>query len=76
VASKIEQIQSDIASLSREERLELLRALIAELDGPSDPDAERLWAEEAERRSREIEEGTVQPVPGELVFERLRKRLG
>lgn len=76
MARKIEQIQQDIASLSLEERRELLRSLIAELDGPADPDAEQLWADEVQRRLSEVEEGRVQPVPGELVFERLRKRLG
>ncbi|MEO0422976.1 MAG: addiction module protein [Pseudomonadota bacterium] len=76
MASKFEQIQSDIASLTREERLELLRSLMSELDGPSVPGAEERWAEEAQRRLKEIEEGRVKPVPGELVFERIRKQLG
>lgn len=76
MASKFEQIQSDIAMLSRTERLELLRSLMAELDGPPVPGAEKAWAEEAQRRLRDVEEGRVEPVPGELVFERIRKQLG
>ncbi len=76
MASKLEKVQSDIASLTREERLELFRSLMSELDGPPVPGAEQRWAEEAKRRLKEIEEGRVKPVPGELVFERIRKQLG
>ena len=33
-----------------------------------------LWAAEAERRAREIEEGIVEAIPGEEVMQRLRSR--
>jgi Putative addiction module component len=33
-----------------------------------------LWAEEAERRDREIENGIVTAIPGEEVMNRLRSR--
>ena len=33
-----------------------------------------LWAEEAERRDKEIEDGMVTPLPGEEVITRLRSR--
>jgi Putative addiction module component len=33
-----------------------------------------LWAEEAERRDREIEDGIVTAIPGEEVMNRLRAR--
>jgi Putative addiction module component len=33
-----------------------------------------LWAEEAERRDREIEEGIVTAIPGQEVMNRLRSR--
>jgi hypothetical protein len=34
-----------------------------------------LWAKEAERRVAEIREGKVESVPGEKVFDEIRKRL-
>jgi hypothetical protein len=72
----VADIQRDILALSEEQRVELLRALIAELDAPADPDVERVWLETAQRRYRELVEGKVKGIPGTLVFERLRSRLG
>jgi putative addiction module component (TIGR02574 family) len=37
---------------------------------------DELWAAEAERRVSEIESGKAKLIPGEQVFEELRKRLG
>jgi hypothetical protein len=75
MARTIEDIERDIRSLSRAERRELLRTLIAELDAPSDPGAERAWLETCQRRYKELIEGKVEGIPGPLVFERLRSRL-
>ncbi len=72
----VAEIEAKIRSLNRKDKTELIRTLIAELDGPADPEVERLWLEEAQRRYREIVEGKVQPVPGEQVFANLRARLG
>jgi len=75
MARPIEDIERDIRALSGEEKRELLRALIAELDTPADPDVEKAWLEASQRRYRELVEGKVKGVPGPLVFERLRSRL-
>ena len=75
MSTVVAEIEAKIRSLSLQDKTELIRALIAELDGPADPDVERAWLEEAQRRHREITEGKVQPVPGERVFENLRARL-
>ena len=71
----IEEIEEKIRSLKPEEKTELLRTLIAELDGPPDQDVVREWVEVAKRRHREILEGKVQAVPGDRVFENVRSRL-
>jgi hypothetical protein len=76
MARAVKDIEQDIRTLSSEDKVELLRALIAELDMPADPDVERAWLETAQRRYRELVEGKVRGVPGPLVFERLRARLG
>lgn len=71
----IEDIEKDIRSLSAEERRDLLRTLIAELDTPVDPNVEKSWLETSQRRYRELVEGKVRGIPGPFVFERLRSRL-
>jgi putative addiction module component len=75
VAKAVKEIEEDIRALSSDEKLQLLRSLLAELDAPADPNVERAWLETAQRRYRELIEGKVQGVPGPLVFERLRARL-
>ena len=49
--------------------------LLEELDGPPDPDAEAAWLEEIQRRSRELDEGSVKAIPAKEVFAKLRGRL-
>ena len=75
MSTVVAEIEAKIRLLSPEDKTELLRALITELDGPNDPGVERLWLQEAQKRHREIVEGKVQPVPGERVFANLRSRL-
>lgn len=71
----VAEIEARIRTLSLEDKADLVRSLIAELDGPADADVESAWLKEAQRRYREIVEGKVQPVPGERVFANLRARL-
>ena len=76
MARAVKDIERDIRGLSSEERAELLRSLIADLDAPADANVECAWLETSQRRYRELVEGKVEGVPGPLVFDRLRKRLG
>jgi hypothetical protein len=76
MAGAVEDIEKEIRSLSAEDKVELLRTLIAELNMPADPNVERAWLETAQRRYRELVEGKVKGVPGPLVFQRLLARLG
>ena len=75
MSTDVTQIEAKIRLLSFEDKTELLRALIGELDGPADADVEQAWLMEAQRRHREIAEGKVQSVPAQQVFDRLRARL-
>lgn len=75
MSTEVAEIEAKIQSLSLQDKTELIRALIAQLDGPAEVDVERLWLEEAQRRYREVVKGKVKPVPGERVFENLRSRL-
>ena len=71
----VAELEAEIRSLNSDDKAGLIRALLAELDGPAEADVERAWIEEAQRRHREIVDGTVQPVPADRVFENLRARL-
>jgi putative addiction module component (TIGR02574 family) len=71
----VAEIEAKIRSLSPEEKAELIRALIADLDGPEEDGVEQAWLEEVERRHRELLDGKVRGIPGEQVFENLRSRL-
>ena len=75
MAKAVKEIEQEIRALNDEEKIELLRSLIAELDAPADPNVERAWLETSQRRYRELVEGKVNGVPGPLVFQRLRARL-
>ena len=75
MSTDVAQIEAKIRLLSFEDKAELLRALIGELDGPADTGVEQAWLVEAQRRHREIAEGKVQPVPAQQVFDHLRARL-
>jgi len=75
MARAVKEIEQEIHELSSEDKIQLIRTLIAELDAPADAGVERAWLETSQRRYRELVEGGVKGVPGPLVFERLRKRL-
>lgn len=76
VPRAVEEIKREIRALSREDKVELMRSLIAEIDAPADANVEPAWLEASQRRYRELVEGKVVGVPGPLVFKRLRARPG
>lgn len=56
-----------------------MRAMLADhllesLDGSNQKEIDAAWADEAERRIREIDEGKVAPILGDQVMDRLRSR--
>jgi putative addiction module component (TIGR02574 family) len=75
MARAISEIEKEIRSLARPEQERLLRALLEELDGPVDPDAEQAWLDEVQRRSAEFDSGLLKTTPAAEVFERVRARL-
>lgn len=75
MATDIAEIEAKIRALSPEDKTQLIRTLIAELDGPAEAGAERAWIQEAKRRHQELIDGSVQSVSGERVFANLRARL-
>ena len=75
MAKTIEDIEYEIRSLNADDRMHLLRDLIADLDGSMDEDVEKVWLEEAERRYKELKEGKAELIPAEEVFSKARARL-
>lgn len=49
--------------LPERKRIELIENLISSLEPESDEEVDALWAEEVERRSRELEQGKVKGIP-------------
>jgi len=60
-------------SLPVEERMLVVDSLLRSLN-PPDPEIDRKWALVAERRLKELHSGLVTAVPGEEVFDKIRRR--
>jgi len=71
--TSIEVLEAEVLGLSAAERSRLLERLIASLD--ADPEIQKAWVQEAERRDAEVDSGAVSLVPGEQVLSRLRSDL-
>jgi putative addiction module component (TIGR02574 family) len=69
-----EEIMSAALALPPGTRAMLAEHLMESLDAEDQERIDALWAEEAERRDKEIETGTVTAIPGEEVMSRLRSR--
>jgi hypothetical protein len=52
-----------IRALEPNDQEQLLRALFEELDGAADPDVDRSWLDEAQRRSHELDSRAVEEIP-------------
>jgi len=75
MASPARQIESKALKLSPRERARLAERLISSLDDDADPDAEKLWVREAERRLDELRAGEVKGRPARSVFRKARSTL-
>ena len=70
ISKKIEQ---DVLSLPAHERIELIDRLIESLNLPWDPEIDRLWAEEGERRFSDLETGSISLISGRKVFSKIKR---
>jgi putative addiction module component (TIGR02574 family) len=66
---------AEMLALPEQDRAFLARQLIASLDDTVDADAETLWQEVMDRRSREMAEGRVDARPEEDVIRDIRAKL-
>ena len=68
------KVYDDALSLPADMRMELVEKLLTSLNVPTREEIDRYWAQEAERRVAEIENGEVELTPVEEVLERIRRR--
>lgn len=74
MSENFDEILSAALSLPPDIRAMLAEHLLESLDAQDQKRIDALWAEEAERRDKEIEDGVVTPIPGEEAMDRLRVR--
>jgi putative addiction module component (TIGR02574 family) len=69
-----ENLLRDVLSLPVDQRAALIEKLIESLNLPTSPEIDAMWVEEIERRAEEVDNGTVELVDGEKVFDDIRRR--
>ena len=70
------RVFDEALSLPAEARVSLVEKLLTSLNLPTQPDIDRLWAEETERRIAQIDKRELKLVPGKKVFSNIRKKYG
>jgi putative addiction module component (TIGR02574 family) len=76
MAPTTEKILEATLALSPDEQHELIHALIAATEPADAPSLEDGWRETIRRRSSELENGTVAPIPWDEAKARVHQRLG
>jgi putative addiction module component (TIGR02574 family) len=69
-----EEIYEQALDLPIDDRLHLIDKLLISTNLPTQADIDQAWSEEVERRSQELDSGTAKLIPGEEVFEKIKKR--
>lgn len=75
MSAQFDDIERQARLLPLKEKAALARVLIEELDASVDPDAERLWIDEAQRRYDAYLKGELEALPGDEVMARARNRI-
>jgi putative addiction module component (TIGR02574 family) len=70
------KVIDEVLQLPADARVSLVEQLLTSLNLPTQPEVDRLWAKEAERRIAQIDKGKVRQLPGAKVFSDLRKKYG
>ena len=68
------ELITEVISLPVEDRVLIVDYLLKSLNH-GEPDIEKTWAEEAQRRLDELRSGKVKAIPGDVVITNRRKRL-
>jgi len=71
---KTNELIYEVMSLPVEVRTVLVNKLLESLNPPN-KEIDKLWAKEAEKRVEDIRTGKVKTIPGEEVFEKIRRKI-
>jgi len=69
-----EKLYEQALELPINDRLMLIDKLIISTNLSTQADIDKAWSEEVERRSQELDSGTAKLIPGEEVFEKIKRR--
>jgi hypothetical protein len=72
----VDELKAAALRLAPQARANLALELLSSLDELSAAEIEQLWFEEAARRDRELDAGTVQSLPADEVLARAKARRG
>ena len=75
MARDVAELLREASELPEADRAELAGRLLETLEGEPDEGVEAAWAEEVERRVRQIDSGEVKTIPWEQVRANLYARL-
>ena len=68
----LKELETEIKKLNLKDRSALAKWIVESLEELSEAEIEALWAEEAERRLDELEQGLVSEIPAEEALRRAR----
>jgi len=74
MAIALNKVFDEVLSLPADARVGLIEKIIESLNLPTRPEIDKLWAEEAEKRIKQIDQGEVDLIPGEDVFSKIRNK--
>jgi putative addiction module component (TIGR02574 family) len=69
-----EKIYEQALNLPIDDRLALIDKLLKSSNLSSQDEIDRAWSKEVERRFQNLENGKSKLIPGEVVFEKIKKR--
>jgi putative addiction module component (TIGR02574 family) len=69
------EIVNAAIKLAERDRLQIVEEILASLEPDKDDDVDAAWAAEVERRSQEIKQGIVRPIPWATVKAQAKKRV-
>jgi len=69
-----EKIYEQALNLPINDRLILIDRLLISTNLPAQNDIDQAWVQEVERRCQELDSGKARLIPGEEVFEKIKKR--
>ncbi|OPL17001.1 MAG: hypothetical protein AVO38_06810 [delta proteobacterium ML8_D] len=69
-----EKIYEQALDLPIDDRVILIDKLLISTNLPTQADIDKEWAQEVERRCQELDRGKSKLIPGEQVFEKIKKR--